>query len=179
VNTEVRETLSGKTSVHAGVLYWAVNAMNGAFSLASQGYVAARGEDVLFPSIGVGPTGNGILTFTLTGRDYYPSSAYAVVNETSAGALDKKIFVADLGMSPYDALTEYQCIAGACPAGSNYVPRWGDYTWAVWADGKVYFSTEYIPYPNCGNAAFKADPSCDHTRGLLANWGTSLNSIAP
>ena len=119
VNTEVLETLGGKTSVHAGVLYWVVNALNGSFSLGSQGYVAARGEDVLFPSIGVGPTGNGILTFTLTGKDYYPSTAYAVVSKTSAGAIDHKIFVADLGMSPYDALTEYQCIAGTCPSGTT------------------------------------------------------------
>jgi hypothetical protein len=133
---------------------------------------------VLFPSIGVGPTGSGVITFTLTGKDYYPSSAYALVSKTSGGAIDGKIFVADLGMAPYDALTEYQCIAGTCTSGT-YTPRWGDYTWAVWSDGKVYFSTEYIPYPDCGNAAFKVDSTCDHTRGQLANWGTSLNSVAP
>ena len=178
VNTEVLENLGGKMSVHIGVLYWVINAVNGSFSLRSQGYVAATGEDVLFPSIGVGPNGNGILTFTLTGKDYYPSTGYSVVSNTSAGALYHKIFVTDLGMSPYDALTEYQCISGTCPAGTNYVPRWGDYTWAVWSDGKIYFATEYIPFPNCGNVAFKADSSCDHTRGLDANWGTSLNSIA-
>ena len=60
-----------------------------------------------------------------------------------------------------------------------YVPRWGDYSWAVWSDDKVYFSTEYIQYPNCGDDAYKLDPSCDNTRGPMANWGTSLNSIAP
>ena len=179
VNTEVSEGGKTTTGVYAGVLYWVVSAVDGSFFLASQGYVAAKGEDVLFPSIGVGPTGNGILTFTLTGKDYYPSTAYSIVSKTSAGALDRKIFVADPGMAPYDALTEYQCIAGTCPAGSSYVPRWGDYTWAVWSDGKVYFATEYIPFPSCSNAAFRADSTCDKTRGLDANWGTSLNSIAP
>jgi len=179
VNTIVREEIGSSTSVHAGVAYWVVNALANVFSIASQGYVAARNEDIMFPSIGVGPTGDGVITFTLTGTDYYPSSAYGLLSKDSSGLIGHSMNVADVGMSPYDATTEYQCVSGTCAPSSGlfYFPRWGDYTWAVWYNGKVYFATEYIQYNNCGNAAYKIDPSCGDTRGPLANWGTSLNSL--
>jgi hypothetical protein len=177
VDTEVTELVGGSSSAHAGVAYWVVKAYDSDFKVLDQGYVAARGEDIMFPSIGVGPSGDAVITFTLTGIDYYPSTAFGVIDGTSGGLKGNTIFIADAGMSPYDATTEYQCSAGTCPSGTFYTPRFGDYTWAVWYNGNVYFATEYIQYKNCANAQYRIDPSCGQTRGPDANWGTSLNSL--
>ena len=52
--------------------------MNG--HMDDQGYYAPAGNNVLFPSIGVTPGGKkAVITFTLSGPDYFPSSAYAVL----------------------------------------------------------------------------------------------------
>jgi hypothetical protein len=178
VDTEVRQSSDSKT-IYAGAAYWVIDAQDSSFSLASQGYVSASGEDVVFPSIGVGPQGEGVIAFSLTGANYYPSSAYGWISKWSNGLIHQKMFVADMGASPYDATTEYQCIAGTCtPAsGLSYTPRFGDYSWAVWSDGRVYFATEYIQHKNCAVSQYKIDPSCGDTRGPDANWGTSLNSL--
>ncbi len=180
VSTVVNEGTLTHPNFHLGAAFWVINAADGHVSLASQGYVAAKGEQLVFPSIGVGPSGNGLMVFTLTGNDYYPSTAYTVISRNSHG--DGVIYVADMGRSPQDGFTEYQCLAQNSnqnnPTCFNaYRPRWGDYSWAVWANGKIYFSSEYIQSPNCSDKAFKADPTCGGTRDPLANWGTSLNSI--
>lgn len=166
--------IGGVAGVHAGVAYWVVRASGNSFAILNQGYVAAKGEDIVYPSVGVGPAGDGVIAFSLTGEDYYPSTAYGFITMTSTGLVGRQIFVADLGMSPYDATTEYQCISGSC---STYFPRFGDYSWSVWSGGKVYFSTEFIQFPNCGEVQYRIDPTCSSTRGPLANWGTSINSV--
>ncbi len=173
INTLVNEAPpSFVPSYHMGVAFWVVNAADKHVSLANQGYVAAENEELLFPSIGVGPWGQGVMAFALTGKDYFPSTAYAYVNRNSGGSGGSTIFVADLGKSPQDGFTEYQFFQTIF-----YRPRWGDYSWAVWSNGRVYFSTEYIQHPNCGNGAFLSDPTCGGTRDPFANWGTSLNSV--
>jgi hypothetical protein len=179
IDTEVREE-PGSSTVFAGAAYWVVNAVDSSFALASQGYVAAKGEDIVFPSIGVGPDGDGVIAFSLTGADYYPSGAYGLITKSSGGLVGRMMFVADRGMSPYDATTEYQCISGTCgpSSGLTYTPRYGDYSWAVWSGGRVYFATEYVQHKNCGLAQYKVDPTCGDTRGPDANWGTSLNSLS-
>ena len=159
---------------HMGVAFWVVNAAGETVSLATQGYIAAVNAELLFPSIGVGPTGNALVTFTLTGSSYYPSTAYAWISKTSSGPLGGKIYVSAQGQSPQDGFTEYQSIQSIF-----YRPRWGDYTWAVWSGGKVYFSAEYIQSPSCtGQAFLSSGGTCGGTRDPFANWGTSLNSIA-
>jgi len=46
--------------------------------------------------------------------------------------------------------------------------------------GRIYFSTNYIQYPNCVGAAFSlALGTCGGTRNGFANWGTSVNYIVP
>ena len=39
----------------------------------------------------------------------------------------------------------------------------------------IYFTSEFIPAPNCSLAAFIVDDTCGGTRTFFANWGTSLN----
>jgi hypothetical protein len=66
---------------------------------------------------------------------------------------------------------------GACRATS---PRWGDYSWAIYYGGRVYFAGEYIPYQSCTGSAFILTiGTCDGTRDGYANWGTPVNSVVP
>ncbi len=85
--------------------------------------------------------------------------------------------MAALGQSPTDGFSEYQGFPGATR------PRWGDYSWAVFAPGtggKIDFATNYIQFPNCTGSAFAlALATCGGTRDGFANWGTSVNYVVP
>ena len=174
VNTIVNQGKS-LSPQHMGVAFWVFNAAGTSISLATQGYISAPGAQLLFPSIGVGPSGNALVAFTITGSSMYPSSGYAWINKTSTGPIGGTVYVSAAGQAPQDGFSEYQLIQYS----GSYRPRWGDYTWAIWSGGKVYFSTEYIQSPNCGNAAFlSSGGTCGGTRDPFANWGTSLNSVS-
>jgi hypothetical protein len=156
-----------------GVAFWVVHAAGTSISLLTQGYISVGGASLLFPSVGAGPSGNAVVAFTLVGTTHFPSSAFAWISKTSTGPVGGTVFVSAPGKSPQDGFTEYQDIQN-----SFYRPRWGDYTFAVWSGGKVYFATEYIQSPNCSDSAFANDPTCGQTRDEFANWGTSLNSVS-
>ena len=125
---------------------------------------------MIFPSIGVTPGGRGVMTFTLTGPDYYPSSAYVTLSAT-AGPAD--IQLAGLGAAPYDALTEYSTTP-------SFFPRWGDYSAAAVSPGgdAVFIASEYIQAA-CSDALYNTDPTCGGTRGPTANWGTLIGRVTP
>jgi hypothetical protein len=162
--------------VQAGIAYFVVRprfddgSLDGSTTVNS-GYVAPDGADVLFPSIGVTSAGKGILAFTLTGPNNYPSTGYTTITAAS-GAGPVRVAVA--GASPDDSFSEYQGFG--TPA---FRPRWGDYSAAVADGGTVFFATEMIQYANCTWATFHKDPTCGGTRDEFANWGTSLSRITP
>ena len=159
---------------HMGAAFFVVNAVGSSVGLANEGYVAAKNAELLFPSIAVGPSGNALIAFTLTGSNYYPSSAFAWISKTLSSAIGGTIYVSAQGKSPQDGFTEYQYVQ----YNAFYRPRWGDYTWAVWSGGSIYFSTEYIQSPNCANQVFiNSHGTCGGTRDPYANWGTSLNVV--
>jgi hypothetical protein len=119
-------------------------------SLAKSGYVSVAGNNVLFPSIGMNSRGEGVMSFTLSGPDYYPSAAYMPISLWSTG----DIHIAAAGAAPEDGFT---CIPGQ-------VCRWGDYSAAVASpDGSsIWLATEYIP---------------NTTRTQIANWGTFVSRV--
>jgi hypothetical protein len=183
--TEVNQTFGSASEVHQAIAYWVVGTKSfdatGVFTLTSQGYVSAAHEDVAYAAVGAGGypwqdggNGNAVMTFALTGKDYYPSTAYGRLTATSGGLLGSVINVADLGQSPQDGFTEYLGYPGATS------PRWGDYNWAIYYAGRVYFAGEYIPYRSCTGSAFTLTiGTCGGTRDGYANWGTSVNSVWP
>ena len=134
--------------------------------LRNQGYVAVAGEDVLFPSIGVGRDGQAIMSFTLSGPDYFPSAAYA-----SIGSRTGNVHVVGAGAGPSDGFSGYAAYGG------NGIARWGDYSAAV-ADekGNIWIAAEFIGQ-TCTFAQFALDTSCGGTRSLLANWGTFISRV--
>ena len=172
VNTAV--SVNGNTQV--GIAYFGVkpqfkNSSLGGSSIVQQGYVAPSGADVLFPSIGVTSTGNGIMTFTLTGPNNFPSAAYTTMSAAAgAGAVNVSL----AGASPNDSASEYQGFG--TPA---FRPRWGDYSAAAVDGSAVVFAAEMIQFANCDWATFHQDPTCGGTRDEFANWGTALGRITP
>jgi len=128
--------------------FWQHNTLSA--KLVKSGYVAVDGENVLFPSIGVNAFGEGVMSFTLSGPDYYPSAAYVPISLWRVG----DIHIASAGAAPEDGFT---CVA------PDLLCRWGDYSAAVAApDGSIWVATEYIP---------------DLPRTVLANWGTFISHV--
>ena len=165
------------SEIHVGAAYWVVGTSTfdttGTFTLTGQGYVTAMHEDLEMPAIGAGGA-SAVMVFTLSGPNYYPSTAFGEFTATSSGLSPGTIHIADLGMAPQDGFTEYQ---GYPPAATR--PRWGDYNWAVYVPSTdtVYFGSGYIQSAACSN--FVSNPTCGGTRDPFANWGTSVNSITP
>ncbi len=198
VSTEIAQNFASESSpeVHQGAVYWVIDTNSfderGYFTLVSQSYVSPAHEDLEFPVMAAdgdlfdGGNGGAIIAFTLSGNGgptgadrggFYPSTAYGRLTATSNGLLESKIDIADMGQSPEDGFTEYQ----GYPNGTR--PRWGDYSSAVYlpgSDGRVYFATSYIQYPNCAPPEFTlALATCGGTRDGYANWGTSVNYVVP
>ncbi len=155
----------GTGTVNAGIAYFAVTPSSGGSatspsvsgSIAKQGYVAVDKANAIFPSIGVNASGKGVMTFSLTGNDYWPSSAYVRIDATNG--VTGPVRIAAAGALPDDGFTGYTPFTGTNQA------RWGDYSAAVAdADGNIWIASEYIP---------------NLQRTLLANWGTRISKVAP
>lgn len=164
---------SGKSS-RVGIAYFIVSptlsGYNVSATMAKQGYVSVAGNSVLFPSIGVNADGKGAMTFTVSGPDYYPSAAYALIDATN-GAGD--VHIVGAGVGPSDGFTGYP------QEGGNGTARWGDYSAAeADSDGSIWFATEYIAQ-TCTLKQWTADSTCGGTRTLLANWSTFVASVKP
>jgi hypothetical protein len=154
--TSTVKTLSGQSEI--GIAYFVVSpslfkgGVGG--TIAQQGYVVANGADVFYPSIGVNNQGHGAISFSLSGRNNYPSAAYATVNLYAGTG---PIVIAAAGAASEDDFSGY-------PAwGGNGVARWGDYSWAV-ADpaGHIWLASEFIP---------------DQARSIYTNYGTYITEL--
>lgn len=134
-----------------------------------QGYVSVAGEDVLFPSIDVNQQGLAVMSFTLSGPDYYPSSAFTYLG----GAWDwnNTVQIIGAGVGPDDGFTGYLTYNG------NGIARWGDYSAAA-ADewGNIWVAAEYIGQ-TCTDAEYATDNTCGGTRDKYANWGTFIGRV--
>ncbi len=174
VNTAVKQPGG---AVKAGVAWFRVGAEaeaeHGKVTISAriqdQGYVSVKGQNVLFPSIGVTPSGKAVLAVTLSGADYFPSAGYAVLRDGDFGP----VRVAGAGVGPADGFTGYD------PFVSDGVERWGDYSAAVSTPGgTVWMANEYIAQ-SCTVAQYTADTTCGHTRTTLANWSTRVSAVRP
>jgi hypothetical protein len=171
-------SLSCTPGTHIGASWWSVsvtsfNSGHG-FTLASSGYVTTASADMEFPSVATSDGGVSLLSFTISGVNYFPSSAYGVL--TSRGLTGSNYYISSLGKAPADGFSEYP--------GGGYRPRWGDYGAAIYvpstpgsAIGNIYFASEMIQYPNCSPSHFSVDPTCGGTRDPFANWGSSINYL--
>jgi hypothetical protein len=142
-----------------GIAYFAVGAVGTPFGVFAhilhQGYVAADGENVLYPSIAVDRFGFGAMAFTLSGPDFFPSAAYV---RFDLGRAVGPIHITGPGARPEDGFSGYAAEGSPTPG----VARWGDYSAAVFGDGAIWMGNEFIP---------------NTPRTVLANWGTFLSRL--
>jgi len=142
-----------------GIAYFAVAAIGTPLGVAAaivhQGYVAAGGQNVLFPSIAVNKLGLGAMSFTLSGPDFFPSAAYVRFDLVQPAG---PIHIAGPGAAPEDGFSGYNFFQEPVPG----VARWGDYSAAVFADGAVWMANEFIP---------------NTPRSRLADWGTFITKL--
>jgi hypothetical protein len=99
--------------------------------------------------------GEGVMGFTLSGPDFFPSFAYVLMSTGGAGA---NVHLVAPGFAPEDGFSGYP------PFGTG-VASWGDYGFAaVEPDGDdVWVAGEYIP---------------NRPRTAAANWGTWIERVA-
>lgn len=117
--------------------------------VSSQGYVAYRGNYLLYPAIQANSRGTVAMVMTLSGRTFFPSAAYTVLShdQNSFGGIK----IAAAGTGPYDP----------------NATRWGDYSAAVLdpSGDSFWLATEYIP------------PLASQTTDRLRNWGTRVLEV--
>ena len=123
--------------------------------MVNQGYVSVNNNSVLYGTVGVNAQGQGIISFTLAGPDYYPSTGFVRIN--SDQGTYGKVHLTGIGAGPDDGFTGYP------DATSQGAARWGDYgAVAIDGNGNAWSIAEYIP-----NAP----------RTLFANWGTRITNV--
>jgi hypothetical protein len=142
-----------------GIAFFTVDAANGGnrhlfAHIDRQGYLAVNGENVLYPSIGLNADGNGAMSFTLSGPDFFPSAAFVRFGQDGPHGA---IHIVGAGVGPEDGFTGYAAFNG------TGVARWGDYS-AATADssGNIWVAAEYIP---------------GGSRSIFANWGSFFSRL--
>ena len=91
-------------------------------SPADQGYLALGNDSLTYPAIGVTSGGTGVMAFTISGSDFYPSSGYATVSNAGVG----DVHIAAPGVGPEDGFSNYGLFGPVTPGVPR--PRWGDYS---------------------------------------------------
>jgi hypothetical protein len=148
-------TPAGDTKPRAGAAWFRVRpALNGSrigsATMDGQGYVAKKGNDVIYPALQADANGRAAMVVTLTGASRFPSAAFSMLADDGSGFESPEVAAA--GSGPYD------------PAAT----RWGDYSWAVLdpATDSVWMAIEYMP------------PKSSQTPDGHTNWGTRVINVA-
>ena len=165
--------VNSSANTRAGVEWFVVNpSAAGGPALVNSGYLAVSQNNVTYPAIAVTKDGNGVMAFTLVGRDFFPSAAFASINADGVGAVQ----VAAQGIGPADGFTGTAVFNDPNPAR----PRWGDYGAAV-VDGNnnIWMASEYIGQTCTLSEYVATGASCGGTRTLLANWDTRITEVNP
>jgi hypothetical protein len=121
----------------------------GSASMTRQGYVALRGNYLLYPALQADQAGNAAMVFTVSGANRFASAAFATMRSDQSAF--GRVTVAAAGTGPYD----------------KKAGRWGDYSWAQ-LDPKTdtfWLATEYIP------------PVSSQTTTRQRNWGTEVLQV--
>jgi hypothetical protein len=121
----------------------------GSATMTRQGYVALRGNYVLYPALQADQAGNATMVFTVSGKGRFPSAAFATMRSDQSAF--SRVTVTAAGTGPYDP----------------NATRWGDYSWAQ-LDPKsdtFWLATEYIP------------PVSSQTTTGERNWGTEVLQV--
>jgi hypothetical protein len=152
----------------AGVAFYVLNPNSGKLFL--QGQAGIANTDLTYPAVAVTPSGTGVMTFTLTGDNDFPSAAFAGL-DAKAGM--GNVQVAASGAGPWDGFTSYVVFGSGRP-------RWGDYGAAAVDGTDIWVASEYIAQ-TCTYAQYLIVPrgQCGGTRGALGNGSTHISKLTP
>jgi hypothetical protein len=152
----------------AGVAFYVINPNSGKLMLQGQAGIAST--DLTYPAIGVTQSGRGVIAFTLTGDNDFPSAAFAGM-DAKAGM--GNVQVAAAGPGPWDGFTSYVIFGSGRP-------RWGDYGAAAVVGNDIWIASEYVAQ-TCTYAEYLVVPrgQCGGTRGALGNWSTHISKVTP
>jgi hypothetical protein len=169
-------SLNVSSSKQAGIEWFTVSPSTSTgsvtASLANQGYLALGNDNLIYPAIGVTSSGTGVMAFTVTGSDFYPSAGYATVSSSGVG----DVHLAAPGVGPDDGFSLYALYGPVTPGVPR--PRWGDYSAAVPWGNTVWLGAEYIGQ-SCSFSEYRASNfRCGNTRTALANWDTRISQVA-
>jgi hypothetical protein len=125
--------------------------------ITQQGYIGIKNGSVLYPAFAVNDSGQGVIGFSFSGTNYFPSTGYV---RYSSGSLEQEIHIAGVGTAPEDGFSGYPQFGG------NGVARWGDYSAAVVSPGgHLWFAAEFIPN------------DIRQPRTPFTNWGTFISRL--
>lgn len=150
-------TIPNDTTPRAGAAWFRVHPhlngeVIGGANIKNQGYIASRGNYLLYPAIQVNRAGTAAVVMTLSGATFFPNVVYTILQkgQTSFGT----IHIAADGTGPYHPHLPFN--------------RWGDYSWAALDPNGVNFwmATEYIP------------PLASQTPDRINNWGTRVVEVS-
>jgi hypothetical protein len=162
-------------SLHAGIEYFIVKPSFRTIrsvlrfsAVGTSAYVAHKGLDLSFPSIGVTTGGNAVMAFSLMGLSVNPSAGWIPI----ANAGPRQIHIAAAGAGPDDGFSGYPNDNSA----ASGIARWGDYSAAVADGNNIWMAAEFIPSA-CDNTTYAGDSTCGGTRAPEANWGTFISEL--
>jgi hypothetical protein len=171
----------------AGIAWYIVNPAAGL--VMRQGYLGVAGADLTYPAIAVTTSGRGVMAFTYTGDQAYPSAAYASI-DAIVGVGAWSVVTGGVGAAYDDGFTGYKSQVGDPPR-----TRWGDYGAAAVDGNSIWIASEYVanrcdyadwggPFlvggsgdnllGTCGGASHGAGK-----RAALGNWSTRITKFTP
>jgi hypothetical protein len=152
----------------AGAAFFVVNPSS--HKVVLQGEAGLDGSDLIYPSVGVTDSGRGVLSFTLTGDNDFPSAAYAPL-DAHVGMGDVTVVAA--GAGPWDGFTSYVVFGSGRP-------RWGDYGATTVMGNSIWTASEYAA-TTCTYAQYLVAPQgqCGGVRAPLGNWSTHISQLTP
>ncbi len=160
----------------AGIAHYAIRPFSQQGSVVGvvehEGKIGMAQHSLSFPAIATLPSGRGVIAFTLSGTDLFPSAAYIHLGPNGH---EGRVRLAAKGVGPEDGFSGYEGLQG----GENSA-RWGDYGAAVVDGDEIWFASEYIAQ-SCSLRAYVAAPfgSCGGTRAAFGNWATRISRIRP
>jgi hypothetical protein len=164
----ITSTIFDGTEFVNGILYFIVQpgfTSTGKLTAALKidNYLTVKGQNLIYPAIGISDDNQGAMVFTLAGPNFFPSAAFVRFNQNGAQG---DVHVAAEGVAPDDGFSGYFGV----PSNVQLTGRWGDYSAAV-ADGEhnIIIATEYI-------SGHRVNPILPNGPGL-ANWSTSVSAI--
>lgn len=171
LNTKVH--IGGEDRVGAAwfILDPTVSTTSVSASVIKQGVLTLENNNIMYPSIGVTKNGRGIMTFSLSGDDFWPSAAYAPIDAVAGvGPLQ----IAAAGLGPLDGLTGYFTFTFLTDSPN----RFGDYGATATDGNNIWIASEYVAQTCDLNEYVMTSGSCQNTRTFRANWGTRISRLA-